>query len=260
MKRTLSALLPAIGLIAAFGFSGAAPAQAAGCSRSDVTVLVQFPDHTTIGCAPGNPGTGYDALKAAGFPITYATGSGTGAICSIGGFPAHPCPSMPAANAYWAYFHARPGGGSYDPAPGSVEGWRFGGGGAPTTPPPALAVTPPTPKATPPKAPSRQPSRQPSTQPTQKPTGAVTDRVTPTAPGATAGVTPTVTPSATATASDGSVVAPTTSASSTAAAAKASSTSSADSSSGGLSWIWAPVLFGFLGVAGAATYSARRRG
>src|SRR5205085_11538103 len=104
------------------------PAQAAACSgTSGVTVLVQFPDRTEIGCAAGDPSSGYQALGRAGFHLTMATGSGTGAICSINGYPDHACPAMPPGDAYWAYFHGKPGGswtysttggGGYNPKPG----------------------------------------------------------------------------------------------------------------------------------------------
>src|SRR6478609_8909550 len=57
---------------------------------------------------------------------------------------------MPAADAYWAFFHAKRGGSwvysssgvaSYDPAPGSVVGFRFGSGQQPGIAPPAATRT-----------------------------------------------------------------------------------------------------------------------
>lgn len=256
MKRIMSFAV----LLAALAFVPE-PAQAAtGCSKADVTVVVQFPDHTAVGCASGDPDTGYHALQKAGFVLTYAQGNGAGALCSIEGYPGHACANMPPANAYWAYFHARPGGswtfsneggGTYDPAPGSVEGWRFGDGSAPSKTAPALAVSTPTPKPTPKQTPkpSSKPSRKPSSKPTAAatPTGTATPTSSPTKaplpmPATPVPVTPA--PSVTPTVS---AVAP-------------ASKPASSSTEGGLSWIWGPVLLGFLGVAGAATYVARRRG
>ena len=57
---------------------------------------------------------------------------------------------MPPGDAYWAFFHAKRGGSwvysssgvaSYDPAPGSVVGFRFGSGQQPGIAPPAATKT-----------------------------------------------------------------------------------------------------------------------
>ena len=96
---------------------------------------------------------------------------------------------MPPGNAYWAFFHAKRGGSwvysslrraSYDPAPGSVVGFRFGSGQQPGIAPPAATRTStPTPTKTAPK-------------PRPKPTTAAPKPTTPkaTTPKATSGTSP----------------------------------------------------------------------
>ncbi len=165
-RRALVALVLAVPLVATGG-----TAQAAACSGSSgVTVIVQFPDHTVSGCALGDPSSGTAALTSAGFSYTYADGQAF--VCSINTVPKAPCGRTPPANAYWAYFHAKRGGGwsyssqgaaSSNPAPGSVEGWRFGNGAKPGTPPPAAAQAPkPNPKPAPKPAPKPRPSTGPA--------------------------------------------------------------------------------------------------
>ncbi|WP_183407065.1 hypothetical protein [Nocardioides marmorisolisilvae] len=264
----------AVLLLAAAALVLPAPAQAAACSGSSgVTVLVQFPDHTEVGCAAGDPVSGYQALSKAGFSLTFATGNGTGAICSINSYPDHACPSMPPQSAYWAYFHAKPGGswsysstggGSYNPKPGTVEGWRFGGGSAPTSAPPGTASTP-TPKPT--STPSRPVSHPTSgaSNPVVKPdsTGHASSGSTPTAPDATASTSGRPTdPEATATGG------PTAQATDDVAAPD-QATDAADSvenkavrdggSGGNRSWVWGVVLVVLLGGAAAAKSVSRRK-
>ena len=158
LALTVLLSVPCVGAIA--------PAQAADCSG--VTVVVQFASGaTTTGCAPGDPSSGLDALSGAGFSYTFAQGQ-PGFVCTIDGQPGDRNCMKPN---YWAYFHGQPGGswtysntgaGSYDPKPGSVEGWRFGGGAAPSTPPPGGSSTP-TPSPTP--KPTRRPVAKPSHRP-----------------------------------------------------------------------------------------------
>jgi hypothetical protein len=256
------------GLLAAAALVVAAPAGAAACTTtSGVTVVVQFPDHTETGCAAGNPSSGFAALEAAGFELTYAQGNGAGALCRIDGVPASSaCMSMPPANAYWAYFQGRPGGswtyatqgaGSYDPAPGSVEGWRFGGGAAPDMRPPA--VNTPTPKPTPKTTP----------KPTARPTAAAPD-----VSAASGASTPSAAASETATATASDVASPAAGSIAT-TGASASATGSADamaepsdditptsdsSSSGGLPWGWGVALLLAVGAAAGVTVLRRRQG
>ncbi|MCW2854930.1 MAG: hypothetical protein JWR52_545 [Marmoricola sp.] len=251
MKRYLPLLL----LLGVFVL--AAPAQAAACSgTTGVTVVVQFPDHTTISCAPGNPSSGYAALQEAGFSIAYAQGSGVGALCEIDGYPGvGACHTMPPANAYWAYFHASrggswsysdTGGGGYDPAPGSVEGWRFGAGSAPSVPPPARVAS--TPKPTPKAAPTARPSHT------------ATPVATPSGPRSTAATrTPSAAPTASPSANVGAAPTgpPTPPASPGLAAGTVQKASS--SSSNGFAWIWGVVLIAVLGGAAGTTAVRRRR-
>ncbi|QKE85331.1 hypothetical protein [Arthrobacter sp. NEB 688] len=160
MRRLLTRLLAvtaAATLATAGAVAVAAPASAAACSgTTGVTVVVDFGSSTTVACAPGDPTSGLDALAKAGFSVTQVQRQ-PGFVCRINGSPSSVgCVTTPPASAYWAYFHAPRGGswtysslgaGSYDPKPGSVEGWSFGSGGAPGTVPPAKTVTS-TPKPT----------------------------------------------------------------------------------------------------------------
>lgn len=154
MRRLLSrlfAVAAAASLATAGAVAVAAPASAAACSgTTGVTVVVDFGSSTTVACAPGDPTSGLDALAKAGFSVTQVQRQ-PGFVCRINGAPSSAgCVNTPPASAYWAYFHASRGGswsysslgaGSYDPKPGSVEGWKFGSGGAPGTAPPAKTAT-----------------------------------------------------------------------------------------------------------------------
>lgn len=141
-------ILATAGLVAA----APQPAQAAKCSgTTGVTVVVDFTalgGGTTVACALGDPATGLAALQRAGFTITGTQRWGLAFVCRINGLPtpaAEPCVNTPPATAFWSYWHAPAGGSwsfstagaaSYNPAPGSAEGWAFGAGGAPGIPPP----------------------------------------------------------------------------------------------------------------------------
>lgn len=113
----------------------------------------------TRGCArPG--GTGLDALTSAGFSYTANT---SGLLTSIGGLPSD---RKVLASHYWSYWHATAnadgtwsdwsysqlGAGTYRPAKGSAEGWRFIN---------EDTQTPPAPGAKPPKV--TKPTQGPST-------------------------------------------------------------------------------------------------
>jgi len=148
-RRPLIALttLPvlAAGLVAA-GSAAAPPAYAAACTGTKgVTVVVDF---TKLGgkiktaCDPANPATGLAALTGAGFTYTFVPRV-PGFVCTIDKKP-NPCNGAP-TTAYWSYWHAKPhgtwvysnlGAGSYNPAPGTVQGWSFGKKHPPRIPPP----------------------------------------------------------------------------------------------------------------------------
>ena len=119
-----------------------APAAAAACSgTSGVTVVIG----SSVRCASGDPASGLAALGAVA-SVTQVQRQ-PGFVCRIDGAPASDaCVNTPPANAYWSYWHAQPGGswqysnvgaGSYNPVPGSVEGWAFGAGAPPSVAPPA---------------------------------------------------------------------------------------------------------------------------
>lgn len=127
-------------------------ALAAKCSTgTGVTVVVDFGPlggGVVTGCRLGDPATGLAALTGAGFAVTGTQRWGLAFVCRINGKPApaaDPCVNTPPPTAYWAYWHATPGGAwtfssqgpsAYNPAQGTVEGWRFGSGQAPSVPAP----------------------------------------------------------------------------------------------------------------------------
>lgn len=125
------------------GFVAASPAADASsgpCSTvNGVTVVVDFGPlggGVQVGCAPGDPDSGYAALTGAGFSVDPALRS-PGFLCRIDGRPteaADPCvvPSPPWA--YWSYWIADRGRAwcysdvgmlGRDPVRGTVEGWSF---------------------------------------------------------------------------------------------------------------------------------------
>jgi hypothetical protein len=123
---------------------------AASCSDAGgVTVVVEYgaPLGTSIRCATGNPATGLDALNRAGHGYTFVPRQ-PGFVCTIDAKP-DPCNNAP-ADAYWSYWHAKPGGswsygttgaGSYRPIAGTIDGWSFGNGKPPSTRPPMPVAT-----------------------------------------------------------------------------------------------------------------------
>ena len=146
----VTALVAAIAATSVSALSLASNAEAAPCStRAGVTIVVQYgePLGTSVGCAPGDPATGLEALKSAGHPYTFVPRQ-PGFVCTIDARP-NPCNNGP-ANAYWSYWHAQPGGawsygsvgaGSYHPPSGSVDGWAFGSGKPPRSRPPAVGTS-----------------------------------------------------------------------------------------------------------------------
>lgn len=147
--KRLLALAAAIAATGAGALSLASIAQAASCGNlAGVTIVVEYGDPvaTAVDCAPGDPATGLEALKSTGHGYTFVPRN-PGFVCTIDARP-NPCNDGP-ANAYWSYWHAQPGGswsygstgaGSYDPPPGSVDGWAFGSGKPPRSRPPVLGT------------------------------------------------------------------------------------------------------------------------
>ena len=147
----LLALTIALAAAGAGELSSAPIAQAAACvGTTGVTVVVDYGSlgGTSSGCASGDPSTGLDALATSGHAYVFLPRQ-PGFVCTIDALP-NPCNGAP-ASAYWSYWHAQPGGswsyastgaGSYNPQPGSVDGWSFGGGTAPGSPPPAVTSAP----------------------------------------------------------------------------------------------------------------------
>jgi hypothetical protein len=162
LRRVLVALLLAVPLVATGG-----TAEAAGCTAQQVTVVVQYLGGGAVTrCTEGDPNTGVEALTSAGFSFTYSPRE-PGFVCTINGNPGNRECMKPK---YWSYWHASSptgpwtysseGAGSYDPAPGSVEGWRFDCGAAPGGASRCATSSPkPTPKPKP--APATTPSSRP---------------------------------------------------------------------------------------------------
>jgi len=144
VRKTAAALLPVLLAVllvplsvstASAGTSGEAPPAGACADPSGVTVVVDLTDvggTVLVGCAPGDPATGRQALVDAGFRTADAP---TGMICAINSAP-DPCP-VTFEGAYWSYWSAQAGApwtaypvgaDSSDPAPGGFEGWRYNDG------------------------------------------------------------------------------------------------------------------------------------
>jgi hypothetical protein len=152
-RRWLATALAALAVSTASVVADSAPASAAACSPgTGVTVVVDYGSlggGVVVGCRLGDPSTGVQALQGAGFTVTGTTRWGLAFVCRINGKPTaaqDPCVNTPPTTAYWSYWHASPGGtwtysttgaSTYNPAQGTVEGWRFGSGQQPSIAPPA---------------------------------------------------------------------------------------------------------------------------
>jgi hypothetical protein len=221
LVRRLAGTAAASGLALAGLVVAASPASAAACSgTSGVTVVVDTGGSISTRCASGDPATAWKALTAAGFGTTPVQ-TFPGALCQINGYPDTSCVRMPPASAYWAFFHAKRGGSwtysssgvsSYDPAPGTVVGFKFGSGGQPgIAPPEPTATSKPAPTTAKPKPTTAAPkptSKPATTKPaattpgTSKGSGTSTGSTQKSGPGATtAPAKPSATTKATASAS-----------------------------------------------------------
>lgn len=202
----LAGAAAASGLALAGLVAAAWPASAAACSGSTgVTVVVDTGGSTSTKCASGDPSSALKALTSAGFSVTYPQQYPGSVVCRINGYPSSdPCVRMPPGDAYWAFFHAKRGGSwvysssgvaSYDPAPGTVVGFRFGSGQKPR-------VAPPDPTKTSAPAPTATTSKPKPTTSKPRPTTSAPKATTTTpAAGATTSPQPaSATPSASSTA------------------------------------------------------------
>lgn len=165
-------LVAAAASVAVAGTVLAVPAHAAACEQgSGVTVVVDFASlggGVQTDCAPGDPGSGIEALRGSGHEPTRAAQQAGYFVCRIDGLPADdPCQRASPENAYWSYWHAQPGGSwtysntgpaDRDPNPGTVEGWAFGAGDPPSIAPPRERQSAPAPKPSPDRSPTRTPS------------------------------------------------------------------------------------------------------
>ncbi|MEP6527410.1 MAG: hypothetical protein ABJA86_09615 [Nocardioidaceae bacterium] len=107
-----------------------------------MTVVVNFKafhGRIKIRCAPGHPDNGIQALRQAGYTVKGTKETGLAFVCRINRKPSpkrQKCISIPPANAYWAYYHAKKGAKkwtysstgplSYHPPQGSIEAWAWG--------------------------------------------------------------------------------------------------------------------------------------
>ena len=274
--RRLAGAVAAAGLAVAGLVVVAAPASAAACSgTSGVTVVVDTGSSISTKCASGDPSSALKALSSAGFSVTYPQQYPGSVVCRINGYPSSdPCVRMPSGDAYWAFFHAKRGGSwvysssgvaSYNPAPGTVVGFRFGSGQQPRVAPPAPTKTSaPVPTKTTAKPTPAKTTSKPT--PTTPRTTAQPRTTAPTAPDATSGTTatPSATPSASPTTSGSATPTPSAtddvSASPSATAsdlAAAPTSADADDGNGPGTLIAGAALV--LLVAGGAAYAARKR-
>ena len=114
-----------------------------GCSTTTgVIVVVNFAPwggNVERGCA-ADPATGYAALHAAGFTTAGTEDGGPAFVCRVDDEPPpaeQACISTPPASAYWSFWYANAGQNtwtyspqgamSFEPRPGSVDAWTFGG-------------------------------------------------------------------------------------------------------------------------------------
>ncbi len=146
--RGAVALLAVLVCAALWAAVPAVAADPADCDGVWVVVdAAEVAGAVSVSCVTGEVDSGLDALAAAGHTATFVPGI-AGMVCTIDEVP-DPCNRAP-ADAYWSYWHAtdgdeewtyaRVGAGTRAPAPGDVEGWRFGDGRAPPQPlPPAVA-------------------------------------------------------------------------------------------------------------------------
>jgi hypothetical protein len=157
-----------------------APAAGAAAPCAGVTVVVDFGPwggNVEKGCA-NNPSTGLDALTQAGFRITPTRQFGAAYVCRIDDLPGpaeQACVVTPPANAYWAYYWARPGDSSWQyadtgatgrtPPAGTIDAWAFGNNARPRISPAAFAR---------PAPPATQPPNRPGSTPVAGSTGGTT--------------------------------------------------------------------------------------
>ncbi|MGA5001218.1 hypothetical protein ACPCB7_24665 [Streptomyces arboris] len=254
-RRAVGHALAVLGLTGAALLAPASPATAAPqpigrCTTSSGVVLaVDFshwggPVYRSCGTTPT---TGYELLNQGGWQTTGTGHDGPAFICRIGysghqGGKQYPTPQQedcvltPPASAYWSYWHANPGENtweysqlgamSYQPRPGSVDLWIFGGTdiggtkGRPTLTPNQLRAHNSRPTGGDP-APQPKPKPDPVRTDPQQPGGGVPAPPPPAAaPSETVTASPSPSPSASATPS--ASPSPSPSASASAASASAS--------------------------------------
>ena len=293
-RRLVAALLAVTAGLAVSLTVGVPLAAATGgyCTGNGVNVVVDFTGQgggIQRGCAPhGAGGNAWDAVQAAGFPLTGVQRY-PGAVCRVSGRPADAsCQGMPPADAYWGFFashgsgwsYASVGPSSYRVANGDTVGfaWQTGAKRQPgAAPAPARASTP-APSRTPTAAPSRHPSAKPSGHTGGHPgSGTVGGAATPSSvPSATAAApVSTAAPSSTAgrakhhragstagSARPAGTATPTASADATpqadAVASAPVAATPTTTSDGGLPW-WVPVLVLLVLAAAGGAFAWRRR-
>jgi hypothetical protein len=156
-RAVIAVALTSALVLALAGCSGPAPDTVATADpsthgSSDCDGVVVVVDHggtdaasARVGCAPGDPASGLDALTEAGHAVTMLAREPR-FVCRIDAVPAdEACRGFPPADAYWStwtvedgrWVYATLGATATDPDPGDVEGWSFGAG----TPPRVDAAT-----------------------------------------------------------------------------------------------------------------------
>ncbi|MFI5864062.1 hypothetical protein [Streptomyces sp. NPDC051546] len=295
LSRTAAALgLTVAALAATAAPAGAAPLPIGQCTTSSGAVLaVDFsrwggPVYRSCGSTPT---TGYELLNQGGWATTGTGHDGPAFICRIGysgfqGGKQFPTPQQddcvltPPASAYWSYWHADPGRTTweysqlgamlYQPKPGSVDLWIFGGTdiegteGKPTVTPDQLRAK----NTAPTGGPAPKDTRTAAPPPPDVDTGPAPEHPGVPGPTATPGSTAPQSPSASPSPSESASPAPSPSASSSAPAAAASAPGprvveaapAADAAHDAGSYLPAVATGALvLLIGGAAVYAARRR-
>jgi hypothetical protein len=149
-RRRIAAMLTGAVAVATSLVSAAAPAASAAHAAGRTICVALVVDFDELGggvqstCATIQQGkTGYDVLAAAGHAFSICS---NGVLGSIDGKPSDGCTQKNDEQHFWSYWHRAPdktrwtysteGGGTYEPASESTEGWRWT-----KSPPPDVAYS-----------------------------------------------------------------------------------------------------------------------
>jgi hypothetical protein len=280
--------LLATGLVATALLLGVVPglpsADSAAAAEPCVSVIVDarlLGGDVRTGCAKGDPGSGLEALTAAGFSYAFVPRQ-PGLVCQVDGLPE--C-SRTSTTTYWSYWYrakgsarwvyANQGAGAHDPQPCSTEAWVWQEGGRREPPDisiddgcapgaaPARSERPTTskPATTADAAPAPTPTRRDQAPAKAGGSGRTSDQPSPASPPATSamatGATASTAPTSAPAAPTGSASEPT----ATPVAARSAATGADGSGSGPGGWLGLALAAALVtALGGAAVLRARRGG